>query len=369
MSWSTWAESEVEGIRAAGRYRRPHDLDARGPAGTIDGRAVVNFASNDYLGLTHHPAVTAAAKAAVDRWGAGSGAARLIVGSRPIHTQLEHELAAWKGTDAAVLFATGFAANLGVLATFAGPDTLVVSDELNHASIIDGCRLARAPIAVFRHADASHVDELLAQHRGRAVVVSDAVFSMDGDLAPVEKLAEACAERGALLVLDEAHAVLSADVELPGDVVRVGTLSKTLGALGGFAATSRPMAELLVNRARTYIFTTASTPADAAAASAALTVLRSDEGERLRARLRAHVERVRAGHLSPIIPIVVGDEADAVAASGALLERGVLVPAIRPPTVPSGTCRLRLALSAAHTDDQLDLLLGALDDCVPAWRG
>jgi 7-keto-8-aminopelargonate synthetase-like enzyme len=285
-----------------------------------------------------------------------------------VHSRLERELAEWKGTDAAVLFATGFAANLGVLTTFAGPDTLVLSDELNHASIIDGCRLARSPIEVFRHADASHVDELLVAHAGRAVVVSDAVFSMDGDQAPVEELAEVCAERGALLVLDEAHTVLGPDVALPGEVVRVGTLSKTLGALGGFAAASRPMTELLVNRARTYIFTTASTPADTAAASAALAVLRSAEGDALRCRLRANVDRVRPGHPSPIVPVVVGDERDAVAAADALLERGVLVPAIRPPTVAPGTCRLRVALSAAHTDEQLAQLTAALDACVPSWR-
>ncbi|MCU1379142.1 MAG: 7-keto-8-aminopelargonate synthetase-like enzyme, partial [Acidimicrobiales bacterium] len=325
-------------------------------------------ASNDYLGLSQHPAVVAAAHAALDRWGSGSGAARLIVGSRPIHSALERDLADWKRTEAAVLFPTGFAANLGVLATL-GRGAVILSDELNHASIIDGARMARAEIKVYRHADAAHVDELLAANGGPAIVVSDTVFSMDGDLAPVEKLVDTCRSRGALLVLDEAHAVLGPDVALDGaDVIRIGTLSKTLGALGGFAAGTQAMVDLLVNRARSYIFTTASTPADMAAAAAALAIVRSPEGDALRARLRRSIDRLVPGHPSPVVPVVIGDEVDAVAAAAALFERGLLVPAIRPPTVPPGSSRLRVALSAAHTDAQVDALLAGLDACVPSWR-
>lgn len=363
-TWSDWASVETRRIHDAGQWRAPRDLDAAGPAGTLapDGRAVVSFASNDYLGLTRHPAVVAAAHAALDRWGTGSGSARLIVGSRPIHTELEHTLAEWKGTEAAVLFPTGFAANLGVLTTFGGPSVLVCSDALNHASIIDGCRLSRSEITVYHHADAEHVDRLLAEVPGRrAIVVTDTVFSMDGDVAPVEALAEVCARRGALLVVDEAHAVLGPDPDLDGvDALRVGTLSKTLGSLGGFVAGPRTFTDLLVNRARSYIFTTASTPADAAAARAAVEVLCSPDGDALRARLRAHVETVRPGHPSPIVPVVIGDEAAAVAASAALLAQGLFVPAIRPPTVAPGTSRLRVALSAAHTDAQVDALVRAL---------
>jgi 8-amino-7-oxononanoate synthase len=367
-AWRTWAEQELDGIRAAGQWRHPRDFDAAGPAGAIDGRSVVSFASNDYLGLSQHPAVVAAAHAALDRWGAGSGAARLIVGSRPIHSTLERQLAEWKRTEAAVLFPTGFAANLGGLAT-SGKGTVILSDELNHASIIDGARMARAEVKVYRHADAAHVDELLGSHGGPAVVVSDTVFSMDGDVAPVEKLAEACRGRGALLVLDEAHAVLGPDLDLDGvEVIRVGTLSKTLGSLGGFAAGSQAMVDLLVNRARSYIFTTASTPADMAAASAALAIVRGAEGDALRARLRRSIDRLVPGHPSPVLPVVIGDEVDAVAAASALFERGLLVPAIRPPTVPSGSSRLRVALSAAHTDEQIDALVAGLDACVPSWR-
>ena len=362
--WGDWAAGETARVHAAGQWRAPRDLDAAGPVGTLgpDGRAVVSFASNDYLGLTQHPAVVAAAHAALDRWGSGSGSARLIVGSRPVHTELEHALADWKRTDAAVLFPTGFAANLGVLSTFGGPGVLVCSDELNHASIIDGCRLSRSEVTVYRHADPAHVDRLLDEVPGRrAIVVTDSVFSMDGDVAPVEELTEVCARHDALLVVDEAHAVLGPDPDLDGvDALRVGTLSKTLGSLGGFVAGPRDFADLLVNRARSYIFTTASTPADAAAALAAVAIVRSPEGDALCARLRAHVERVRPGHPSPIVPVVIGDERATVKASAALLEQGLFVPAIRPPTVAPGTSRLRVALSAAHTDEQVDALARAL---------
>jgi 8-amino-7-oxononanoate synthase len=368
--WTRWAEEELDGIRRLGRWRAPRTFDAAGPAGILDGRPVVSFASNDYLGLTMHPAVIAAAHDALDRWGAGSGAARLIVGSRPPHEALEEELSAWKRTEAAVVFPTGFAANLGVLSTFATQETLVLSDELNHASIIDGCRLARAELAVFPHRDVDHVVKALRDHDGPAIVVTDTVFSMDGDVAPVEQLASVAREHDALFVLDEAHAVLGPDPDLDGvAAIRVGTLSKTLGSLGGFAATSRAFADLLVNRARSYIFTTASPPSAMAAASAALAVLQSPEGDGARERLRLNIDRVRPGHPSPIIPILLGEEAIAVAAADALLERGLLVPAIRPPTVAPGTCRLRLALSAAHTDAQLDALVEGLDACVPGWRG
>ena len=364
MSWRDWADDQAAGIRAEGRWRAPRDLDAAGPEGKLapDGRPVVSFASNDYLGLTQHPAVVAAAHAALERWGAGSGSARLIVGSRPVHTELEAALADWKRAERAVLFPTGFAANLGVLTTFGAPDVLVVSDELNHASIIDGCRLASAECAVARHADPDHVDTLLARADGRrGLVVTDTVFSMDGDVAPLDDLFDICARRGALLVLDEAHAVLGPDPDVgDNDVIRIGTLSKTLGALGGFAAGSATFAELLVNRARSYIFTTASTPADTAAALAALAIVRSPEGDGLRATLRNHVERVRPHHPSPIVPVVLGDEHATLTAAAALLEQGMLVPAIRPPTVPVGTSRLRVALSAAHTREQVDALATAL---------
>jgi 8-amino-7-oxononanoate synthase len=364
VTWREWAEAESAGVREAGRWREPRDLDAAGPEGKLapDGRPVVSFASNDYLGLTQHPSVIASAHAALDRWGAGAGSARLVVGSRPVHSELEDALAAWKRAERAVVFPTGFSANLGVLTTFAGPDTLLCSDELNHASIIDGGRLARADVAVYRHRDLDHLQRLLTSSRHeRRLVVTDSVFSMDGDVAPVDDLADLCRRNRALLVLDEAHAALGPDPTLDGvDALRVGTLSKTLGSLGGFVAGPAAFTELVVNRARSYIFTTALTPADAAAALAALHVVRSPEGHELRAHLRANVDALRAAHPSPIIPVVCGSEDRALAASEALLERGLLVPAIRPPTVAPGTSRLRVALSAAHTRGQVTELAVAL---------
>jgi 8-amino-7-oxononanoate synthase len=365
MSWAAWAEQEGDRLQQAGRWRAIRDLDARGPEGVLhDGPAslpVVSFASNDYLGLTCHPAVVAAAHEALDRWGAGAGAARLTVGSRPVHSELEAELASWKGAERAVLFATGFTANLGVLSALGGPGVRILSDERNHASIVDGCRLARAHVTVYPHADVGAVDRAL-RDAGQALVVSDSVFSMDGDVAPVDELLAVCRRHDALLVLDEAHAVLGPEPPAGArPLLRVGTLSKTLGSLGGFVAGPAPLADLVVNRARPYIFTTASSPADAGAALAAVRVVRSSEGDALRARLRRHVDCLAPGHPSPIVPVVLGDEEAALAASAALLAQGLLVPAIRPPTVPVGTSRLRVSLSASHTDDDIHALLRGLD--------
>jgi 8-amino-7-oxononanoate synthase len=357
-------EAKNAEIRAQGRWRSICTLEG-GAARThisATGQGVVSFASNDYLGLSQHPGLASAAHAAIERFGTGAGASRLVVGARPIHAELERELAAWKGAEAALLFPTGYAANVGVLTALGRlGEVCIASDELNHASIIDGARLARARVAIYRHGDLAQLEGILAASE-RALVVSDAVFSMDGDLAPVEALAELCARYGALLVLDEAHAVLGPPTpRRPGlDVLVVGTLSKTLGSLGGFVAGPRAYVDLLVNSARTFIFTTAPAPADAAAALAGLRIVCSAEGEGLEARLRANVARLRPGHPSPIVPIVLGDEARALAVSKALLERGLLVPAIRPPTVAPGTSRLRVALSAAHAPAQVDALAGAL---------
>ncbi len=361
VNWSAWAESELEAVRAAGRWRETRPFDAFGPAGQLAGRQVVSFASNDYLGLSVHPDVLAAAHEALERWGSGATASRLVVGTRPCHRDLEEEIAVWKGTERALVFSSGYAANLGILSALGGSDVMVFSDELNHASIIDGCRLSRARVAVYRHRDVDHLDALMEASTGRKIVVTDSVFSMDGDVAPLAPLAELCARNGALLVVDEAHAVLGP--ALPptgGEVLRTGTLSKTLGSLGGWVAGSGPLIDLLVNRARPFIFTTALTPADAAAALAAVRILRAGEGDRLVRRLRRLVDRLRRGHPSPILSIIVGEEDRAVAVAGALLERGVLIPAIRPPTVPPGTSRLRVAVSAAHTDAMVDVLLDAL---------
>jgi 8-amino-7-oxononanoate synthase len=367
--WADRVAARLDAVRGAGRWRSVRSLDGRLPEVRLDGAEVVSFASNDYLGFAAHPEVTAAAHEALDRWGTGTGASRLVVGARPVHAELEQELAAWKGTAAALLLPTGYMANLATLATLAdGPEVLVVSDELNHASIVDGCRLCRGQVAVARHRDVDHVDTLLAAHHGPAVVVTDSVFSMDGDEAPLADLLEVCGRRGALLVLDEAHAVLGPSVDLDAaarrgvEVVRIGTLSKALGALGGFVAASRAVVDLLTNAGRPFIFTTASTPADTAAALAALRLTRGAQGDERRRRLRHHIDAVAAAHPSPIVPVILGDEASALAAADALLARGLLVPAIRPPTVAPGTSRLRVALSAAHTDEQVERLVKALVD-------
>ena len=311
MSWQDWADHEAKRVDDAEQWRetaRPRPR-AAGPTGVLDDRTVVSFASNDYLGLTRHPAVVAGrprrARPLGHRFRIGATdrglTARALQPGRP--------RSPGGSTRSAVLFTTGFAANLGVITTFAGPDVLVCSDELNHASIIDGRRLSGAPLAIYRHRDVAHVDEILcASNLPRALVVSETVFSMDGDVAPTHELAEVCARHGALLVLDEAHAVLQPEVALDPevDVLRVGTLSKTLGALGGFVAGPARYTDLVVNRARSYIFTTASTPADTAAALAALAVVRSPEGDELRARLRANIDRLRPSHPSPIVPYVCG---------------------------------------------------------------
>ena len=413
MSGSLWEariRASLDQVVDEGRWRAPREFDALGPAGVLEGGPVVSFASNDYLGLSAHPAVVAAAHDALTRWGAGAGASRLVTGTRPIHSELEQALAGWKGTEAAVCFPTGFAANLGVLCSLGGPGVRVLSDELNHASIIDGCRLSRSAVAVYRHRDMAHLDELLADGTSTStststdpdpdpdpdadrtvltpiptIVVTDSVFSMDGDTAPLHELAALCRRYDALLILDEAHAVLGPDLPRAterdggggtgdrdrvgvqgGMVVRVGTMSKTLGAMGGFVAASREVVDLIVNRARSYIFSTAPTPADAAAAVAALRVLQSDDGAALTVRLAALIDRVaeaglvRPGHPSPIIPVILGSEQAALNASAALLEQGLWVPAIRPPTVPVGTSRLRVTLSAAHSDEDVTRLLHAL---------
>ena len=369
--WDDRIRASLAQVVDEGRWRAPREFDALGPTGLLEGGRVVSFASNDYLGLSLHPAVVAAAQGALARWGAGSGASRLVTGSRPVHGELERELAEWKGTEATVTFPTGFAANIGVLCTLGGPGVRILSDELNHASIIDGCRLSRSSLAVYRHRDMSHLEELLSDSAPvPTMVVTDSVFSMDGDVAPLDELVDLCRRHDALLVLDEAHAVLGPD--LPPDpgsrrmIVRVGTLSKTLGSLGGFVAASRDVVDLVVNRARSYIFSTAPTPADASAALAALRVLRSAEGAALTGRLAVLIDRVAEagfappGHPSPIIPVVLGSEQAALSASAALLEEGLWVPAIRPPTVPAGTSRLRVTLSAAHGDHDVSRLLQAL---------
>jgi 8-amino-7-oxononanoate synthase len=364
LTWADWVDDRSDVIRAKGQWRTLRELSSGTPSTFVDGAPspVVSFASNDYLGLSQHPGVVAAARDALACYGTGAGASRLVVGARPVHRELESALASWKGTEAALLFPTGYMANVGVLTAFgARPDTVIVSDERNHASIIDGAKLARADVEVFPHGDLGRLAALVRTDR-HVIVASDSVFSMDGDLAAVDELAELCRVHDALLVVDEAHAVLGPPTPVGEHVVIVGTLSKALGTVGGYVAGTQAQIDFLRNTARSFIFTTAPAPADSAAALAAIGIVCGDEGAGLRTRLRANIDRVRPGHPSPIVPVIVGDERAAVAAADALLARGLLVPAIRPPTVEPGTSRLRVALSAAHTTEQIDELVDALRD-------
>lgn len=367
--WKKWIEAQLDAIRLSDRWRQTVAFDGEGAIGCVGGREYANFASNDYLGLASHPAVKAAAIAAVETWGAGASASRLVTGTRTLHHDLEGAIANWKHAERALVFPTGYAANLGVLQVLGHEQATIFSDELNHASLIDGCRLAKARKIIFRHNDVEHLAALMRASEGMKIVVTEAVFSMDGDCAPVQQLLDVCIEQGALLIVDEAHALLSSlpDSDYVG-YVRIGTLSKTLGALGGWVAGARSIIDLLVNRARTFIFTTALTPADAAAGLAALKVYRSAEGDALRTRLRGYVNEIRAGHGSPIIPVILGSERAAIAASAALLEQGLYVPAIRPPTVPAGTSRLRVVVSAAHTPPMIEQLRLALANVAGAQQ-
>ena len=381
------AREELAQIAGQGLLRTLDPLRARaGPVVELlraDGAParLINFSSNDYLGLAGDPRLSAALAEGARLFGAGAGASRLVCGDFAAHHALEEELARFEETEAALLFGSGFAANTGVLPALAGPADVLLSDALNHASLVDGCRLARARVHVFAHGD---LDELEAGLRAsasarRRVVVTDTVFSMDGDLAPLEAIARLCEEYGALLVADEAHATgvfgprgagLCALVGLSTQVdVRMGTLSKSAGLVGGYVAGSRALCDLLVNRARPLIFSTASPPALAHTALAALRLVAGPAGDALRVRLFRNIERLNQGlralgvpaeARSPIFPIVLGEPGRALAAAAALRERGLLVKAIRPPTVPAGTSRLRIALSAAHEDAHLDALLDGL---------
>ena len=341
------------------------------PVATIDGREYVLFSSSNYLGLAEHPAVTEAASDALNQFGAGSGGSRLTTGTTDLHTQVERDFARFLGYDDAVFFSAGFMANTGVLQALAGPDTLILSDERNHASIIDGCRLAKAQgatVRVYRHRDPAHVDELLRQHSGEAIVVTDGLFSMDGTLAPVPELLTICRARGAALMVDDAHGTgtlgargrgITEHFSLIDDHpdILVATSSKALGVEGGAVATSAPVAALLRQKARTFVYSTSSTPATCAAVSAAIGVLEGQDSPV--PALHRNIRRL-AGHLgmgdwaSPIIPVPIGDEAKAVNASATLREAGYFVPAIRWPTVPRGAAMLRVTVMATHTFEQID---------------
>jgi 8-amino-7-oxononanoate synthase len=385
-----WREAtlhaRLDALRAQQLERRRRVIDgyADGAPGSVrpivDGRVLLSFCGNDYLGLARDVRVAEALANAARRWGTGSGASHLVTGHHAEHHALEEELAAFTGRERAVLFSTGYMANLALATTLVGRDGHVLEDGLNHASLLDAGRLSGSTFVRYPHLDADEAARLLAARGdGDALVLTDGVFSMDGDVAPLPALAAACEAHRAWLAVDDAHGlgVLGANgrgaVEAlgctPDDVpVLVGTLGKAFGTFGAFVAGSDALVELFVQRARTYVYTTALPPAVAAATRTALALARDEPWRR--ERLAAHVARFRAGARglglrllesnTPIQPVIFGQPAAALAASDALRERGLLVAAIRPPTVPAGSARLRITLSAAHDEADVDRLLDAL---------
>jgi 8-amino-7-oxononanoate synthase len=363
----------LEELRESGLHRRLRLIGgAQGPRVLLDGRSVLLLCSNNYLGLADHPRVREAAAEAALLWGAGAGASRLISGNMEPHRLLEERLAAFKGYEAALLFGSGYLANIGAISALTGRGEVVFSDELNHASIVDGCRLSRAETFVYRHGDTEHLAWGLREARGRgSLIVTDGVFSMDGDVAPLGELVVLARRHGCRLMVDEAHAtgaigpggrgsVAAAGLRGEVDLV-VGTLGKALGSYGAYVCTSTELTEYLLNTARSFIFSTAPPPPVLAAALAALEILEAEPGrpQRLRSNAATLREALAAerlpvgGSKTQIVPLEVGEAARTMELCERLLERGVFAQGIRPPTVPAGSSRLRFSVMATHQPDEL----------------
>jgi glycine C-acetyltransferase/8-amino-7-oxononanoate synthase len=372
-------------LRRLGRCRRLRLVSGpQGPTVLLDGKPVLLLCSNNYLGLADHPRVREAAAEAAMRWGVGAGASRLVSGTMTIHRRLEERLAAFERREACLLFGSGYLANIGVIGALAGRGDTVFSDELNHASIIDGCRLSRAEVVVYRHLDDEHLEWNLRRHArreaGRRLIVTESVFSMDGDLAPLETIVELAGAYAARLVVDEAHATGAlgpdgrgalAQAGLHGEVdVLVGTLGKALGSYGAFVCADEETVRYLINASRSLIYSTAPSPPAVAGALAALELLqeRPHRIERLHSSARAlRGALAREGFAvtedgTHIVPLIVGEEEPAMDLCQAAIERGVFAQAIRPPTVPEGTSRLRLAASASHTAAEMRMAASVLGD-------
>lgn len=322
------------------------------------GRRLLSFSCNDYLNLTHHPRVKAAAVAAVETWGTGAGASRLVTGNHPLYAELEAKLARLKGTEAAVVFGSGYLANAGIVPVLAGAGDLVLVDALAHSCLWAGAQLSRATVLTFRHNDVGHVRELLGAQRaahGHALILTDRVFSMDGDRAPLGDLAALARDHDAWLMSDDAHGLAVVDDDNPADL-KMGTLSKALGSYGGYLCASAPVIDLMRTRARTLVYSTGLPPASVAAASAALDAIAADPALAARplAKARAFTRALDLpAAQSPIVPLVLGEAAAALTAQAALEAEGFLAAAIRPPTVPAGTARLRFAFTAGHPDEEI----------------
>src|SRR5213592_2585160 len=378
-----YLRDQLEELERAGTALHPRVLQAEQRARTrFDGRDVINLASNNYLGLAAHPRMKEAAARAAAEYGAGSGAVRTIAGTMTLHTELERRFAAFKGAEAAIMFQSGFTANSGTVAAILGKEDVIVTDQLNHASIIDGGRLSRSEIKVFPHKDAAAADRLLEETKapGRhQLLITDGVFSMDGDIAPLPDLVEVAERRGAIMMIDDAHAsgVLGKNGRgtvdhfgLHGRVdIQVGTLSKAIGVLGGFIAGPQHLIDWLVNRGRPFLFSTSAPPAVAAACIEALNIL--EESPQLVERLWERTRSFKKGlqelgfdtgqSETPITPVIAGEETKAVELSRLLWEEGVFTPAIVFPTVAKGQARVRTIVTAEHTEDDLQQALEAFE--------
>jgi glycine C-acetyltransferase len=379
--------AQMDELKAKGTYFKLRVLeDEQGPVCHYDGREVINLASNNYLGLCNDARLREAAIAATKKFGVGSGAVRTIAGTMRIHMELEEKIAAFKGVEACVVFQSGFAANAGTVSSILGKEDFILSDELNHASIIDGARLSRAKIKVFRHKDVAHAEELLKEvekEPGRKLVITDGVFSMDGDIGPVGALADLCDKYGAIMMVDDAHASGVLGRNGRGSVdhfgctqrvdVQVGTLSKAIGALGGYVCGSRDLIDYLYHRARPFLFSTSHPPSVAASCIAAFDILESEPEriERLWANTRYFQEELRGAGFNigglttpksekPITPILIGDGRKTMEFSRALFEQGLMATGIAFPTVPEGKARVRCIMTSEHTRGMIDRALEVL---------
>ncbi|GBD38579.1 8-amino-7-oxononanoate synthase [bacterium HR37] len=375
-----WIEEELKLIKDKQLFRVLTELQSgQNPEVLIDGKRYILLASNNYLGLSTDPLVKEAARRALEKYGTGSGGSRLVSGSLDLHRELEERIASFKKTESAILFSSGYLANVGTISALVGPGDVIFSDELNHASIIDGCRLSRAEIKVYRHCDIDHLGYLLSKtsSSGKRLIVTDTVFSMDGDIAPLPELVELAEMYGCMLMVDEAHAtgVLgkrgSGATEYFGVEDRVhivmGTLSKAIGSLGGYVAGGKKLIEFLRNRARTFIFDT-SLPASAVAASmAAIDIIESEPQRRdylwgLINRFKSGLKDIGLSILpsnSAVIPVLIGEAEPTLRFSILLKEKGVFTPAVRPPSVPHGKCRIRATLMATHREEHIEIALSA----------
>ena len=400
-SFETELHQRLADIKSTGLLRELRRVDsAQGPRIENNGRSLLNFSSNDYLGLANHPALKEAAVKAVEKFGAGAGSSRLICGSLAPFHELEETLAAFKGTEAALSFSTGYAAAVGTITALLGKDDIIIVDKLVHACIVDAAKLSGAKLRVFAHNDLEDLEKILTWSSQnprpqtpdpKTLVVTESIFSMDGDAAPLKELVALKEKYGAWLMVDEAHATglyganhrgLAEQLGVSHRIeIQMGTLGKAIGASGGYICGSRALIDFLVNRARSFIFSTAPVPAAAAAATAAIKLVQSVEGRKLNEQLWRHVQAVgddvRRLKLIPvedqrlltsspteirsaIVPIIIGEESSAVAAAAALREQGIFVPAIRYPTVARGAARLRVTLTAAHTSEDVQTLVAAL---------